>query len=123
MKRLISSTVLIVVASAACGADKNPLANYFGNTLHVATEGGPAHTVYYYPDNTFEIHFPDSRYRGTYTVEGMKICLTAIRPGDTKESTKCHGFDAARKPGESWSETTPRGVTHLRLEAGRPDSR
>lgn len=100
-------------------AQKHPATNYFGNTLYVAIEGSPEHSVYYYPDNTFEIHFPDSEYRGTYAVDGDRICLTAIRPGDTLQTTKCHRFDGARQAGESWSETSPRGMIHLRLVAGQ----
>lgn len=96
------------------------MANYYGNTLHVTPEkSGGAHCVYYNPDKTFEIVFADKRYSGTYALDGNRVCLTAVRPGDTKETTKCHGFDDSRKAGDSWMENTPRGVVHFRLDAGR----
>lgn len=95
------------------------MANYYGNTLHVMPEQGGTHYVYYNPDKTFEIAFADQHYSGTYTLDGNRVCLTAIRPNDAKETTKCHGFDASRKAGDSWTESTPGGVVHFRLDAGR----
>lgn len=99
------------------------MANYYGNTLHVMPEKGGAHYAYYNPDRTFEIVFPDKHYRGTYTLDGNTVCLTAVRPGDTKKTTKCHGFDDSRKAGDSWMENTPSGVVHFRLDAGRTSAK
>lgn len=107
----------MTTATLAAAVDR--MANYYGNTLHVMPENGGAHYVYYNADKTFELAFADKRYSGTYTLDGERVCLTAVRPGDTKETTKCHGFDASRKAGDSWTESTPHGLVHFRLDAGR----
>jgi hypothetical protein len=103
-------------------AGQHPAANYFGNTLRVMPlDKADWHYVFYNPDGSFEVAFPDSsRCRGTYTIEGEQVYLTALRPGDSKESTHCHYFDRARRAGDSWIENTSRGETHFRLDRGRP---
>lgn len=123
MKRAVThilTLVVILTSMSAIAADR--MANYYGNTLHVMPEKGGAHYVYYNPDRSFEVVFPEKRYKGIYTLEGNSVCLTAVRPPDTKQTTNCHGFDDSRKAGETWSETTPTGVVHFRLDAGRSHS-
>lgn len=102
--------------------EQHPASNYFGNTLHVMPSDKAAwHDVLYHPDGSFELSSPGRPgYRGTYTIEGDQVCLTALRPGDSRESTHRHFFDPARRAGDSWTEMTPQGETRFRLDRGRP---
>lgn len=80
-----------------------------------------AHYVFYNPDGSFEVYFPGRHhYRGTYTLEGDRVCLKALRPGDSQESTNCYYFDRTRRAGDSWTEVTSQGETRFRLDRGRP---
>ena len=112
----VAATLLVVV----CGCTTlDPAAAYYGNTLYVMPAmGGDQHYIYYHRDGTFEIVFEQHRYRGTYAIRNGDVCLTAVRPGTSSPTTKCHGFDARRKVGGQWTESSADGVTNLRLEAG-----
>lgn len=95
------------------------MANYYGNTLHVLSKHG-SHRVYYHPNGTFDLEFPDHGYAGTYRIEDDWIYLTAVRPGDATATTTRRPFDDSRHAGDSWTISSPDGPVHLQLKAGRP---
>lgn len=123
MKWLSPAALLPMFAVIVACATPDPARHYYGNTLFVVPANGVgAHYVYYHPDRTFDVVYPDRRYDGNYHFEGDQICLTGVRSTASEATTSCHLFDGDKRVGESWEETTSSGITYFSMIRGQSGS-
>jgi hypothetical protein len=101
-------TMLIVASAIAAPslalAQDDVMASRFGNTTVAHTESGHEVHMYYKSDHTFTGKVVDVGFdlKGTWAVDGSKLCLTYDPAPPTVTNPQCQPI-VAHKLGESWT--------------------
>jgi hypothetical protein len=126
MKRILASVAVAALsASFAFAAVEDPMASRYGNTVVAkGTDGKEVGRTYYNADNTYSRKTPDGKEsKGTWKIEGGKLCLTQTDPTPAKPeaATQCFPAPGAQKVGDSWDVQMPDGTKlTATLQKGRP---
>jgi len=118
MRALLAAVLSLGLAvTAAANSPKDPMANFYANTL--VTDHGPngLFYVYFNPDHTYKVvHDGKIERQGRYTYRHGQLCMEVN--GNPKG--ECPPFKASMRIGETWIATTPSGNKEpLTLKAGR----
>jgi hypothetical protein len=126
MKRILVSVALAAFsASLAFAAAEDPMASRFGNTVVAkGADGKEIGRTYYNADNTYSRKTADGKEsKGTWKMEGGKLCLTQTEPAPEKPemAKQCLPAPEAKKIGDSWEVTLADGTkVTATLQKGRP---
>jgi hypothetical protein len=122
MKLILAAVAFAASAAVAIAAD-DPMASRYGNTVVAnSADGKEAGRTYYNADGTYSRKTPAGESKGTWKMDGDKVCLTQTEPAPPAGTAAvCVPFPGAKNVGDSWDVTLPDG-TKLKatLQKGRP---
>ena len=120
MNQYLSGAILTVPRASTAGAEDEPMAGFYGNTI-VSTVGSATMRTHHRPDHTFDLVgsmlFMRRTFKGTWALDGKgNICRTYIGdlPPDTTNPS-CAPI-VARRIGEVWKSKD--GTRTSTLKAG-----
>jgi hypothetical protein len=121
--KLILAAVAFAASVMVAVAAEDPMAGRYGNTVVTTTaDGKEAGRTYYNADGTFSRKTPAGEVKGTWKLDGDKLCLTQTEPAPPAgAAATCIPAHGGKKVGDSWDVTLPDG-TKLKatLQKGRP---
>jgi hypothetical protein len=125
MKRIMTGIALAMMSLSFAHAADDPMASRYGNTLVIkGPDGKEVIRLYYDADGAMSTKMPDGKTsKGTWKMEGDKICVTQTEPAPPPEMAKpqCTPFTGARKVGDTWEVPRPDGTkVTATLQSGRP---
>lgn len=122
MKLILAAVAFAASAVVAIAAD-DPMSGRYGNTVVTTmADGKEAGRTYYDADGTFSRKTPAGEIKGTWKVEGDKLCLTQTEPAPAAGTAPiCIPANGGKQIGDSWDVTLPDG-TKLKatIQKGRP---
>jgi hypothetical protein len=123
MKRILAGMVAAALGVSLALAADDPMAGRYGNTVVTSTaDGKEVGRTYYNADGTLTRKTPAGEIKGTWKIEGDKLCITQTEPAPPAGTAPvCVPGFAGKKVGDSWDVTLPDG-TKLKatLQKGRP---
>lgn len=121
--KLILAAVAFAASAVVALAAEDPMAGRYGNTVVTTTaDGKEAGRSYYDADGKFSRTTPAGTVKGTWKLDGDKVCITQTEPAPAAGATPtCIPANGGKKAGDSWDVTLPDG-TKLKatLQKGRP---
>ena len=125
MKRILAGIALAALSASLAFAAADPMASRYGNTVVAkGADGKELGRTYYNADSTYTRKTADGKEsKGTWKMEGDKICLTQTEPAPEKPDMAkvCLPFPGEKKIGDSWDVTLPDGTkATASLQKGRP---
>jgi hypothetical protein len=121
MKRIALG--LAAVFLSAAGAQADPFAVAYGNTVTQTAPDGSKTVIYVNADKTWEQHAGGKVFKGTYTwKDDTHACFTQIDPApdDASKATNCSEIKDEHKVGDTWTEAAGNGQTiTMAITAGR----
>jgi hypothetical protein len=122
MKRIALGLAAVILSAA--GAQADPFAVAYGNTVTQTAPDGSKTVIYVNADKTWERHAADGKVaKGTYTwKDDTHACFTTTDPTpDPSKATNCSEIKGDHKVGDTWTETMPDGKTSITMAitAGR----
>ena len=120
MKRILAGLVAAAFSVSMAMAADDPMASRYSNTVVAKTaDGKEAGRTYYNADGSFTRKTPAGETKGTWKLEGDKICVTQTAPAAAP--AVCLPFPGAKIVGDSWEVTLPDGTKlTVTLQQGRP---
>lgn len=123
MKRILAGMVVAALGVSMAVAADDPMAGRYGNTVvTTSADGKEAGRSYYNADGTFSRKTAAGEIKGTWKLDGDKLCLTQTEPAPPAGApATCIPANGGKKVGDSWDVTLPDG-TKLKatLQQGRP---
>jgi hypothetical protein len=123
MKRILAGLVAAAFSVSMAMAADDPMASRYGNTVVAkGADGKEIGRTYYNADGTYERSTPAGKSKGTWKMDGGKLCLTQTEPAPpAAQGTVCLPFPGPKKVGDSWEVTLPDGAkATATLQQGRP---
>lgn len=123
MKRILAGMVAAALGVSLALAADDPMASRYGNTVVAkSADGKEIGRTYYDADGKYTRKTPAGESKGTWKMDGGKICLTQTEPAPpATQGTVCLPFPGAKKIGDSWEVTLPDGTkATATLQKGRP---
>ena len=126
MRPTVFLTLSIMLLAAAAGAAMSqsrtggdPVASLYGHVALITHGGGKTERIWLRANHTFLWQGPmGERGHGTWSLQGDKICLTALteadpagHPRERKEPApaRCAEFRTGHHPGDSWTQHDDHG--------------
>jgi hypothetical protein len=111
---LVLGTPLIARAQSPAAPD--PMADFYGATLHIEVPGQYEGVRYYAPDHTFRDVEEGQVVKGSWKLEGERVCVLRA------DLIRFCNLGPGHKVGETWKDTDPyTGNTVIfTLRPGRP---
>ncbi len=123
MKRIVAGLVAAALSVSMAMAADDPMASRYGNTVVAkGADGKEIGRTYYNADGSYTRKQGAAESKGTWKMDGGKICLTQTEPAPpAAQGTVCLPFPGAKKVGDSWEVTLPDGTkATATLQQGRP---
>ena len=104
---MATSLVLFAPPVLAAGAADEGMADFFANTLVVSVPSAPwVDKRYLSPDHTYRDEGDSGDQRGTWVIEGGKLCVTPEKPSKYGAPRYCNP-GPGKKLGEFWNDEDP----------------
>ena len=114
---LLVTLVLMTVTGSAIAAD--PMAAYYGNTLHETRANGTQSWFLFNADHTFTSRSSSgATSKGSWHLDKQRETCISMPNSPANARPACVKLHAERV-GDSWERQGPHGTEHYVLEAGR----
>ncbi len=123
MKRILAGMVAAALGVSLAFAADDPMASRYGNTVVAkSADGKEIGRTYYDADGSYKRKTAAGESKGTWKMDGGKICLTQTEPAPpANQGTVCLPFPGPKNVGDSWEVTLPDGTkATATLQKGRP---
>jgi len=122
MKRIALGLAAVILSAA--GAQADPFAVAYGNTVTQTAPDGSKTVIYVNADKTWEQHAASGKVaKGTYMwKDDTHACFTQVdpTPPDPSKATNCSEIKDDHKVGDTWTEPMGNGQTiTMAITAGR----
>ena len=121
--KLILAAVAFAASAAVAVASEDPMAGRYGNTVVTTTaDGKEAGRTYYDADGKMSRTTPAGTIKGTWKIEGDKLCITQTEPAPPAGTPPtCIPANGGKKVGDSWDVTLADGIKlKAAIQQGRP---
>ncbi len=104
---LLAAAMTVAACSGVMAGD---MSGSFGNTVVCTYPDGKATKVYLEAGGAYSVVTPDGKSaKGTWADDGTNVCYTQTDPPFGPGEKPVCNSSAAKKVGDSWSVTDPRG--------------